>query len=102
MAARSTTQAANISKAQQKAQSLASKENSKRGLMANVNDKQIDTVLFHGGTAHQEIHTPAGKIPTPASDAPIVSGKIVAFSAGKQIAPLTVTLTNGTRIANPA
>jgi hypothetical protein len=70
--------------------------------LSTVNDTQIDKVLFHGGTAHQEIHVPAGRIPAASSDAPIVANSVVAFSAGKQIVPLTAVLSNGTRIANPA
>jgi len=70
--------------------------------MSQISDQQKDLVLFHGGTAHQEMHVPNGQIPKPASDAPIVSNSVVAFSAGKQITPFTAVLSNGTRIANPA
>ena len=71
--------------------------------MASVNDKQTDLSLFHGGTAYQQIHSPAGQTPAHGADNPIVANSVVAFSAGKQITtPLKVVLPNGTRIANPA
>jgi hypothetical protein len=70
--------------------------------MSKIDDTQIDKVLFHGQCAHQEIHTPSGQIPALASDAPTVSGKVVAFSAGKQIVPLQIVLPQGLRISNPS
>jgi hypothetical protein len=41
--------------------------------MAAITDTQIDKVLFHGQTAHQEIHTPSGKIPLSPAEAPLPS-----------------------------
>lgn len=69
--------------------------------MSQTNDAQLDKIVFNQ-SSHFEIHTPAGKIPAPASDAPIVSGRVVPFSAGKSISPLQIVLSNGTRISNPA
>jgi hypothetical protein len=69
--------------------------------MSKIDDKQLDLTVTSGGT-HQVINTPSGKIPAHAADAPIVSSKVVPFSAGKQITtPLQVVLPFA-KIANPA
>jgi hypothetical protein len=72
--------------------------------MSKIDDTQIDKVLFHGQTAHQEMHTPAGQIPVHGTDKPLVAPQVVGFSAGKQITPTgTITVgVQGLRLANPA
>src|SRR5947208_277213 len=62
--------------------------------VAKITDTQIDLSLFHGGTAHQVIHSPSGQTPPHGPDAPNVATDVVAFSAGKPLVPVKLTLAN--------
>lgn len=68
--------------------------------MSKFDDQQKDITVISGSTT-QTLHVPSGQIPAHAADAPIVSGRVVPFSAGKQISPLQV-VTTFAKIANPA
>jgi len=68
--------------------------------MSKIDDTQKDVSVTSGGT-FQQIHTPTGLTPAHGADNPIVSPKVVPFSAGKQITPTTI-VTPFQRLANPA
>jgi len=53
--------------------------------MSKIDDAQISKTVYAGQTAHFSIDTPSGKIPSPASDSPVVSPQVGTTTTAKTV-----------------